>query len=391
MRKLLLSNTLLLCVLFADAQQFKYKATVNRPDSAGFYKIVLTPSFIAKAKADLSDVRLMHNKTQIPYIIKTETGYTENTFTEFPIIDRRREADSLTHVICRNTNVQQVNELFITIGNTEANRSVSISGSNDSLRWYIIKENVPIERNFGQNTQFIQAITLPATSYRFYNISIDGKNLVPVDILKAGIRTAEARRGAQTMLARPAITVGNSGNRSQVDIAFNDTYHIDEINVNISAPRYFSRNVRVLAGDSTAELLGYYNLSSEKPAPVPLNYKSNRLHLQIENGDNPPLTIDSITAFQYNKYVIAYMEAGNTYELFTGDSSLNAPVYDLSTFADKIGKDVKTLAVSDTETITGVLQPKREQGTMLIWITIAIALVVLLIITFRMLNEVKKR
>src|SRR5688500_10474504 len=104
MRKLLLSSCMIFCLGIAFGQQFQYEAKIGNPDTAGFYKILLTPHVVAKCSPDLGDIRLVDdNGKQIPYVIKTENPvFAEDEFIAFPIIVQRQEADSLTHVLINN-------------------------------------------------------------------------------------------------------------------------------------------------------------------------------------------------------------------------------------------------------------------------------------------------
>ncbi|MEP7259298.1 MAG: hypothetical protein ABI687_12940, partial [Flavitalea sp.] len=392
MRKLLLSSCMIFCAAFAFSQRFTYKAKVTDPDTSGFYQILISPEAVARSAPDLADIRLTDNDgKQIPYVVKTEiASVTENNIIDFPITAQRREADSLTHVLLNNIGGSEVSELFLTIGNTGATRTVSISGSDDSSSWYIIKENISLEMSYQEKTQFVQTVQLPATNYRFYNIVVNGRNLLPVKILKAGINDQRRKNGAYQALPDPRINMFTRSNTSYGDIFFKDNYQVDQLKLEIAGPRFFKRTIHFFSGDSaSAELLESFPVSSQQPVILPLHFKGNRLHFRIDNQDNPPLEIKSIHGFQLNKCIVAYLEAGRHYEFFYGDSTLKAPRYDLTFFADSIGKAIKTLSISE---IQNIKQPadqteyKQKKHSVLLWAAIGIALIILLFATWKMLN-----
>jgi hypothetical protein len=103
------------------------------------------------------------------------------------------------------------------------------------------------------------------------------------------------------------------------------------------------------------------------------------------------LVIDSVRGFQLNKYIVAYAEADRSYQLVFGDSLAMAPDYDLSFFADSVNKEIPTLAVSEVRKIQS--QPAddgdEKRNNLLLWSIIAAVLVIMLIFTWKMLNEVK--
>ena len=62
---------IILCCLFARAQQFNYRSTLDSIASSGFYTITITPELSAHLKTDLSDLRVVNNRDQwIPHIIR---------------------------------------------------------------------------------------------------------------------------------------------------------------------------------------------------------------------------------------------------------------------------------------------------------------------------------
>ena len=92
-----------------------------------------------------------------------------------------------------------------------------------------------------------------------------------------------------------------------------------------------------------------------------------------------------------NKYIVAYAEAGRSYQLVFGDSLSTAPDYDLAFFADSVDKEIPTLTVSNVSKIQSLASGEGEEkrNNLLLWSITAAVLVILLIFTWKMLNEVK--
>lgn len=397
MRNLLLSSCLVFFAAAGFAQHFTYKAGIDTPHATGFYQLSIPPSVIARSAVNLRDLRVVDEKSQqIPYLLDKENPVAAAVkFIDFPIISIRKQADSLTHIITQNPSAAEVKEMLLTIGNTSANRDISISGGNDSTRWYIIKENIPLEKSYGSKTQFVQAIPLPVTNYRYYNIAINGKNLVPVNILKAGINNTELRPAAYDSLPDPRVSISTKGNISYVDVFFDDRYELDELKIHVSAPQFFKRSVRVFIGDTlTGTMHGYFRVNSQEPVVLPLGVRADRLHLQVNNQDNPPLVIEAVHGFSLKRTLLARLEAGHFYELMTGDSALKAPEYDLASFADQIRQNVMNLGVKEIQRITpsdAAKPTEQRDGSLLLWVITGTVVIVLLFITWKMLNEIKTR
>ena len=121
--------------------------------------------------------------------------------------------------------------------------------------------------------------------------------------------------------------------------------------------------------------------------------KTNRLELQIANGDNVPLEIKNIQLAQAQQYIVGYLEAGKAYKLLTGDFKATAPEYDLKFFADSINRNIpeirEGLLVNNPLYNVQPANVKKEYPA-LIWAAIIIALLLLLALTWKMAGEVKR-
>jgi hypothetical protein len=103
----------------------------------------------------------------------------------------------------------------------------------------------------------------------------------------------------------------------------------------------------------------------------------------------------SVSASQLSQSLISYLEKGEEYALLFGDAKAIAPVYDLQFFADSLQKPLPQLAHRDVS-----INPLHKNSTPVqsssmpnwaIWIAIAVALLILGLLTFKMTQEVNKR
>ncbi len=116
--------------------------------------------------------------------------------------------------------------------------------------------------------------------------------------------------------------------------------------------------------------------------------------LTIDNEDNIPLKVTAVQAFQLNTYLLTYLQAGKNYFLNFGDSSVQAPKYDLEFFSDSANNNPSEVSVGHMEK-NNASQNKStssaKNNTLLLWIIIGVILVVLCFFTFKMMEEVKKK
>lgn len=377
---------------------FLYKAALDTVPQRGFYQIILRPALAARLQPGMQDIRIADNEgKQVPYILKSDIpSFSESRFRELPILSNKKEADKQTHVVIENTGGQALSELLLVIKNTDANRSATLSGSDDNSSWYVIKENIALNHFFTtEGDHFIQALDFPGSRYRYFKIILNGRDLLPVNIVRAGVYEQSFINGRYMPLPPPRLVQKDSGDKySYVFLRFDDNYFIDRLELQISGPRYYKRSLSIYTGSIGAALeTGEYSIRPDTPAIFPVGVKTDHLLLKIQNDDNPPLQVGAALAFQLNKYLFTWLEAGKNYTLLFGDSSAIAPVYDLQYFKDSIGSRPVSLAYGKTA------YNKREEkqaavsknNRWIIWIALAAVSIVLLLLTAKMTRQINQQ
>lgn len=392
--KLLLIVLLLPALLFCRAQSgFVYKTALENVKEPGFYKIVLQPQIVAKCRKELHDIRIFDgNGKQVPYLLRTDyNNYSQNNFIELPILSIQQNTDSQTHVIIQNKLNKPLSELILVIRNTDASRTVTISGSDDQQRWFVIKENIFLDNVFSTGTdRFNQSVQFPASSYKYFTIIINGKGLLPINIMKAGVYEDVRYNSKYVALPGPAIYQKDSTDKSYIRLIFNDEYVIEKINLNVEGPKFFNRPVYINEGYFSEQ--NAYRLRPDATAISSVNVKTKELNLIIYNEDNPALKIKSAKAYQLNTYLLTWLEPGNTYALLFGDAAAKAPRYDLQFFKDSIQntfKEIATGPVANNALASVTKQPERNQK-MLLWLILSAVGALLLFFTWRMAKEIKQ-
>ncbi len=378
---------------------FAYKASLGEVNQSGFYKVVLTPEVIAKCQPHIPDLRIMESNKQAPYIIKQdENQFAESSFFEFPIVSKRKEADKQTHITIENKTGKAVTDLLLVSTNMDAKRVVNISGSNDLKEWFIIKESVSLDNYFSQKAEEqVQTISLPLVNYKFFQVTIIGKDILPFNIKRAGIYTENYIQGKYTGVPVPAITQKDSSDkRSYVQVRFNEPYQIDKLVVEVEGPKFFKRYLSLYFGDFLSTKTPYSIFISSPSAELfPLGWASKAYLLVIDNEDNLPLKVKTIKAYQLNKYLLTYLEAGKNYELYFGDSLMQSPNYDLAFFKDSIGKNPPELAINAIESVkinqSITTNSKGNFGKIILWGIIVSIIILLLVFIYKMVNDINRR
>jgi hypothetical protein len=389
-----------LCLFTQNRAQtvFRYKATVDTVMRDGFYQINLQPELAAGLQNSMTDIRLLDaTGKQVPYILKSDLpAFKESKFMALPILSNKKEADNQVHVIIENASKRLLNELMLVIKNTAANRMVTLAGSDDNQNWYVVKENIYLANFFSATADtFMQALVFPASNYRYFKIIFAGKNALPVNIVKAGVYEETFINGKYLPLPRPTLLQKDSNDKfSYVFIQFNNHYFIDRLELQAKGSKFYKRILEVYTG--TVEhpvLLDNFILSPATPPVYMVPVKTNHLLLKIRNDDNPPLQITGVTAFQLNRYLLAYLEKGSSHQLVWGDSAAVAPSYDLEAFKDSIGNNATVIGYGSIQKNTLPVQqaPATGNSKLWLWLSIAAACLVLLALTFKLTREINKR
>lgn len=403
MKKNQLTNIcLLIAFLFiylqTNAQEFAYAAKIDTIKTSGFYKIPILPQVNAKLQLSSFDLRIVNEQNkQIAYIIEQEeAAFRAQHFIDFPILKKEKEKDKQTHITIVNATKQSINDLLLITTNMQAKRFVNISGSNNLNDWYIIKENIELENYFDNNqATFVQSIGLPTVNYAYFKITILGEDILPVNIVQAGIYTQNYTQGKYAELPIPSFKqIDSSNKKSYIQISFTDAYVIDKLKIEVSGPKFFKRNLNLYAGNTINTSYPYTATINATTTQLSLaGLKSKNILLQINNDDNEPLKIQSIKAFQLQEYVLAYLEAGHQYKLLFGDSLAEQPVYDLAAFKDSINKNLPILNIGAIESIEyqSTTSPTSSSNKYFLWIVLFVVVLILLLFSYKMVQEIKRK
>lgn len=387
----------MLCVftLSASAQKnFKYQAALPKIDSGGFYKIGLQPAFIAKSNAGLTDIRLVNSKGAfVPYITAGSLPQPDNEkFLVFPEVVSKK--DTGTTFIVESKEKAPVNRLWLKLKSTAVQRTINLSGSDDLQRWFAIEENIPLQQAVLDNDgSYLQSIAFPASNYRYLKLLVNDKNKAPIKFLQAGVFTKAGIAELYFPIPVAKFSKTDSNKTTTVTIQLNDNYLVNRLDLNVAATKYYKRDVAIYQIDKQGrQLVSVAELNSGKRAEIFVNAKTSRLELEINNGDNAPLDITEVFASQADQFITTYLDAGQSYKLLTGDANATAPVYDLKFFADSIRNQVPEINHGEVTTnpAFGTPAPKAPQRdyTLVIWIVIIAALLLLTLLTLKMTKEV---
>jgi len=394
------SNSLLICLLLgccaAGAQQFNEKANLQPVTATGFYSINMSPHLSSYIAVDFRDLRITDGKNKfIPYlVISKQPSFPRHQYDKLPIVRHELNDNGRSVLIIKNERRIQISSVALLIRNAAVNRNATISGSDDSLHWFIITENINLkEQTVAEADRYIQTIEFPTSSYTFFKIVIDNRRNNPLNVIEARSYTDQEQVQTNPYVVDPSpsfIQTDSSDNNTYIKVHQNAAYHINRIALQIENPGFYERNVDIINTSGTTGFTIRSGSNSRFDLPT---FNDTSWFIKIYNGDNPPLKINSITLEQEMKKIITYLQAGNTYHLLMHDAAAIKPVYDLQQFKDSIPKILPQLEIGSFEKIdikSSAVKNKLFISSAWLWPLIIVVLVTLGFITYRLTKEMNK-
>ncbi len=389
----------------SQALPFEWKADLDSVEKSGFYDIYLPPDLTACLNERFSDIRLYDAQgTEVPYLQKAEVFESHRkTFIEYGIVSKEHLTGK-TVLVLENPEKTRINNINLRIRNADVRKKVLVSGSEDQKDWYLIKDTFYLQSIFShKETYELKIINFPLSDYRYYKIEISDRESPPIDIQAAGYYDRHTQNGKFSPVEEPSVTQIDSvpDKRTYVYINFERQQYIDRLVFDLKGPRYYLRQAtlyelkKVKIKRRKARIrkvrIKTMTLQSNEVAIMDLHkLAGKKLLLQIDNHDNPPLTVQKVTGFQLNQYLTAYLEKDQVYSVRFGNPNIVHPVYDLAYFKNKIPERVPMVRIQEKQKIhrimhqvTAILSTNKS----LIWAAILVVMLLLGFLTLRMVNE----
>lgn len=361
-----------------------YKATLPAPDVTGFYKINLPYEVLGASRSDLADIRIKDEKgREVAWLLrKDEEHIFRNEFIPFPTEIQSGKYQTDVYIVADG---KPVSSFIIHLKNADSDKKATLLGSYDRKTWYTVKEHLRLnDINNPYDTESFIELKFPLSDYACYKMSIKDSLSSPLNIIEAGYRQKESflkQMQVEIPLVKSEIRIQEK--RTDIKLVFPYRNRVSELAFYISAPQYFRRNIIFHSSLGTGVLTADHG----KPLRVACDQYSDTLILSVNNGDDRPLTIDSIKAFTPGYYLIAGLEQGVNYTMTYGDGSASMPDYDLS-FSLHISDNIAPLTPMNIEKLPLTLS--EEPSVWMIYLKKYGVWTVILLIILQILYAVRR-
>jgi hypothetical protein len=404
MRKLIFILVSGMLALPALGQEFKASGKIQSVNADGFYKVFLSPAEAIYLNESLTNARILDsNNTEVPYLLIEESPiYLQEFFKEYEIQSQKRTPGVSTVIRLHNPDQTAINNISLLLKNAEAQKTANLTGSDDGKQWFAVRENFTFyPANNARSVSEVRAIEFPLTNYKYYQLTISDSTSAPLNVLKAGYYDKSVTLGLFSVLPDSvSITTNTQQKRTYINLKFKDGQIIDKLELSMKGTTFFQRSGKVTLErvqkvknreERYTDVIESFVIRSGQTAIITFTgLKTNNLTLEIDNGDNPALTINDINAYQLNRYLIAWLTKGEAYTIgFTG-KDVAAPSYDLEYFRDSIPANAQILRIGNLQpieagTVSG--SPTVFTNTTIIWVAIGAVIVLLGFMSLKMVRE----
>ncbi len=413
---------IILLPLILQAQNYHWESAVKPVTTDGFHRILLTPEVTSQLRPDLADIRIFDSQgKEKPYLVYKDTAHRGvDRFVSYPIVETVYKEGCCSHITVKNTLADAIDHIVIEVNNADARREMTLSGSSDGKQWFAVKDKYEsvtfdtYEKGAKKTTSMLR-FDFPKSDYVFYKFDFGDWRLwwhnftYPVFVVRAGY--IEPTFVPEETLETPApslkMTQEPTKKESDIRISFAEGQYVDHLRVNVlrkdnePADYYRAASLYEITGKDPAHTEERF-ITSTILSPVSGNeFNLNRtkvkeLMLRISDHDDQPLEITEAHAFEVKHYLVADLNKTETYRLCYGCDTLQAPLYDLQYFREKVPPAPRIVNVSwrkdifirNREAIKGYTGFFNNKSV--IWIAIALVGLILAFMTARMLKDMKK-
>ena len=382
-------TTVALLLFTVNPSYFKYQRNVQASPTAQQY-FVVDDAVWEHARADLGDIRLVAEGTEVPYTILIESGNAERERKDVPVL-QQSTVNGRTQFLVDMSQITEYSRLELKLATKNYVAHAIVEGSDDphAKQWATLGDGIIYDLSsdrLGNNS----VLRLPVSRYKYLRVTVDGP-VLPKDVQGASIELG----GGQPPLYR---TIGASARQEQrgKDTVFtftlSDNVPVNRIGFSIDpAQPNFCRSVEVQ--DSKSAWLGSGEISrihmvrngrklDSESSEIPLSSRGQKeIRVVIHNGDDPPLKIASATLEQYERRVYFNAPAQGKLTLYYGDEKLSEPVYD---YARLFELDQNAVAANLAPEVVNAGykgrpddRPWSERHPAVLWSTIVAAVLIL--------------
>ena len=324
---------------------------VKAGDNPNFVRIPLTPEIYDASQRNLDDVRLLSVddqgvSTQIPYVLISPTDEFGQADQNLPIVSRQEIADTTECVVSANELIDPVESLRLSVTSPEREyvRSLRLYGGDrsDGAWELFVNDGYLVDRTHGSLHLTESTIPCPRSRFWYYRIVIENEGQAPLAITSCTARMVRRRTAPRTSYPVQLTNhVRSEQKLTRIDFELAGPVPIDRLEFEITGADEYHRHAQLSSVQYTSttpitsvQLFHLDKVSKGHTASISFTpQQSKRLRLEIQNGDDQPLTVSSARAFGIERSLAVPVKSLNAawhrVVLYVG-GQVAAPSYDIA-------------------------------------------------------------
>jgi hypothetical protein len=373
--------------------------TVTAPDRQNY--VIVDAAIWKHARPDLADLRLYDGSTQVPYQLTLQKAGTSAGEIEAKILNLIQKGDH-TEFDLDVAPITEYNRIRLALDRKDFLITASVTGQNtlsagNSTAWPNPSTLFDFSReNLGSN----ETITLPQWTFRYVHVRLS-PGILPKDVKQATVAFVQERKAIWTDTGSCAL-VGAQKHTSVFMCNVPTAISIDRLEFDVPSTQVNFRrpvsvvndkNVQVAAGSISRIRMnrGGTTALSEDLALNIFGDNTSRLIVTIDNGDDLPLSIDSVRPQSVQRRLYFEPQGKSGLKLYYGDDKLEAPVYDYAKFFHEDVNAVEAKIGWETANPSYAARPddrpwsERHKGVL--WLAMLLAVAILAVLALRGLKS----
>ncbi|MBA3681995.1 MAG: hypothetical protein H0W73_12670 [Bacteroidetes bacterium] len=205
-----------------------------------------------------------------------------------------------------------------------------------------------------------------------------------------------------------SISEDKIGKKTIIQLLFSNNQEVNRLDFKVKNPRLYMRHAAIYVNrerklkhdkvEKYRELLYEFNLSSDYPLLFDMPYLNEKeVFIEIENKDNPPLELESISCKQLASYLVCDLNADNKYHLRFGNNALKIPEYDLANFVSSIPQLLPEAAIGAIKEIPKskvTVEEKQKsffETKQFLWICLGLGSIIIFFFSKSLLKDMANR
>jgi hypothetical protein len=293
------------------------------------------------ARRDLADIRLFDGRTQVPYVLRQRRERTSNVEQPARILNLGTVGDR-TEFDVDLEGVPEYDRIRLQLDAKNFVNTALVFGMDElgkAKRTQLAPSTLYDFSREDLGSNFV--LKIPTSSFRYLHVQL-GPGLRAQQVKSATAFNLQEQKAAWSRVGNCGSAV-QKGRMTVIDCDVPAQVPLDRLQFDIPASRVnFRRNVSV--GDANGVQIANSDISrvrmrrgekdifSEELAVSIWGPHKDRVTVTIQNGDDPPLPINSVEALAVERRIYFDSEGKSFLKLYYGDTKLEPPMYDYPKF-----------------------------------------------------------